>query len=720
MFLSGFFWSCLGKYQVCSITINSSDEIEMFKKNLSSDYFDFVELLPADSSQYAKYDSHWFHEACKQGYSCDILVVSGHFGGTFFGKSQFTLPTELLEEKSCNKSCSGVLSQVKEVFLFGCNTLARKAKDTRTYQEYLQVLLEDGMARETAERVVASRYSPLEAPFYKRMNFIFSGSSTVYGFDQLSPLGKHIRNPLDKYFKSINKSYGGYHQYLESEAYKRETNTELLNHLKHTTINQAYLPSLKPTQKDHALFQNKCQLYDEQAPLESKVNSLKNIFDSGNSGSAFFAIDHFLGQNESLLFDTKKGREVFHSIRTNPHFYKEFSSFYKHLNHLPYIKIVYLNILKKFQWIDPVDHRFAVKKDLLNLIQKPDSESYVSVFLLLSHEQLKARNFYFSKKELPEDYIQNIWSLLILEKLQAQVPHLEDKILDFCRKGEKALCYQALNTLAHISPKDATLKKAMPLLNQKDEGLILYTLRLLSQNKIPDYDIHEAVAYFLNHDSSWVRKEAFQSLLDLKTPYQSTQDQLAQVLFQTEDKERALSILKTFSRMNLKNPDTIDRLIKYINTYAQDEELFKAGIQALRSTRNITPLALDYFYWLLDDEGSTHQLYFILNQLAFMGIKDRAFYDRLVQYFHHEQAQVRQKVLRNVNSLTWFHEEAQSGLLNYLTDKSPEIRKEASQLLRNIQNITFKTWQEILAISEKYDNQEIKNLIQFLSDDKLY
>ena len=145
------------KYKVCSITINSSDEIEVFKKHLSKDHFDFVELIPENKIKSGavnyKEDVYWFRKACEKNYKCDILVISGHFGGTFFGKSGFTLSTELLEQEACNQSCRSILSNVKEIFLFGCNTLSDKSKDSRTYKEYLQVLLDDGMARETAERL---------------------------------------------------------------------------------------------------------------------------------------------------------------------------------------------------------------------------------------------------------------------------------------------------------------------------------------------------------------------------------------------------------------------------------------------------------------------------------------------------------------------------------------------------------------------------------------
>ena len=117
---------------------------------------------------------------------------------------------------------------------------------------------------------MAARYSPLEAPFYKRMNFIFAGSSTIYGFDQLSPLGKHIKGSLQGYLQDIRTNYGSYYRYLKKEGYKRKKNKELLARLSHTTVNQAYLPSLKKDKKNKMLFQDKCMLFNDQEPFPKK------------------------------------------------------------------------------------------------------------------------------------------------------------------------------------------------------------------------------------------------------------------------------------------------------------------------------------------------------------------------------------------------------------------------------------------------------------------
>ena len=65
---------------VCTVTINSDDEKKLFTDYLSKDgRYKFQELVTGQDN--------WFDEACKSGVKCDIVVISGHFAGSFFGSS---------------------------------------------------------------------------------------------------------------------------------------------------------------------------------------------------------------------------------------------------------------------------------------------------------------------------------------------------------------------------------------------------------------------------------------------------------------------------------------------------------------------------------------------------------------------------------------------------------------------------------------------------------
>src|ERR1700693_3676634 len=66
------------KKTVCSITVNSPDEKEAFRRSLPADKYQFVELVERGRPD-------WLESACRQGVRCDVLVISGHFdGGTEF------------------------------------------------------------------------------------------------------------------------------------------------------------------------------------------------------------------------------------------------------------------------------------------------------------------------------------------------------------------------------------------------------------------------------------------------------------------------------------------------------------------------------------------------------------------------------------------------------------------------------------------------------------
>lgn len=186
---------------VCSITINSDDEIQMFQKHLANQNFIFRELVTGDRD--------WLKRACQQGVHCDVVVMSGHFGGSFFGKKGF-LALEDMEAASCDPSCNGIFHKPTEVYMYGCNTLAGKNKDRRTPEEYIRVLREDGYSMAEAQQIAAFLYSPFGAAFYSRMSKVFSQVPRIYGFDGKAPLGAAIRPLLSIYVKQMAPHFYNY------------------------------------------------------------------------------------------------------------------------------------------------------------------------------------------------------------------------------------------------------------------------------------------------------------------------------------------------------------------------------------------------------------------------------------------------------------------------------------------------------------------------------
>lgn len=311
------------KTTVCSITINSADEIETFKASLPADRTNFVELtklddeLEADETDRAEEEqeptgrSGWLKKACQRKIKCDVLVISGHFGGSFFGSSGLDLSMETLEELSCDRGCDGILQNPKEVFLFGCNTLAGKKQDHRSPEEYRRVLREDGFSAEQAEQVVAFRYSPLGDAFSDRMRRVFRGAPRIYGFDSVGPSGRNVRGLLANYFKSIR----GANYYLPENLRQLDesTNGKLAQALKVTAFAQER--GAKEMRREQIPT---CYLNNPQVPFTGKLNWIAGALRSEKSFAYLPAINDWLGRLTDQNYEWKdKEFEILEPVMGN-------------------------------------------------------------------------------------------------------------------------------------------------------------------------------------------------------------------------------------------------------------------------------------------------------------------------------------------------------------------------------------------------------------------
>ncbi|AZZ35410.1 hypothetical protein CIK05_00880 [Bdellovibrio sp. qaytius] len=181
---------------VCTMTFNSENEKQVFAQNLSPVGYENIELVPNNKNPL------WLKEACQSQVKCDILLVSGHFGGLFFGEgnSQTLSIQSLISEREA-KSCGNILD-AKAVYLMGCNTLASKVKDHRTIDQYLRVLVNDGFPLNLAENVASARYLNFGQSMGEIMTQIFVNSKMIAGFDSTGPLGAQSAPLLQKAFNN--------------------------------------------------------------------------------------------------------------------------------------------------------------------------------------------------------------------------------------------------------------------------------------------------------------------------------------------------------------------------------------------------------------------------------------------------------------------------------------------------------------------------------------
>ncbi len=194
------------KKTVCTITVNSPDEKEAFRRALPSDRFRFVELVERGRPD-------WLAAACRAGVRCDVLIISGHYDGghEFFSDrtdAQEFLPVDEMERAACSDSCPGLFSQLKEVYLFGCNTLNPEARKSAS-AEIERSLERSGHSRADAQwlaRSVATRHAESARD---RMQQIFAGVPAIYGFSSVAPVGPTAASLLDRYFRAGGASEVG-------------------------------------------------------------------------------------------------------------------------------------------------------------------------------------------------------------------------------------------------------------------------------------------------------------------------------------------------------------------------------------------------------------------------------------------------------------------------------------------------------------------------------
>ena len=106
-----------------------------------------------------------------------------------------------MERVACSDSCPGLFSQLKEVYLFGCNTLNAQAMRSAS-AEIGRSLVRSGYSPADAERlsrVLNERHGESNRD---RMRHIFKDVPVIYGFSSKAPLGRTAGPMLERYFQS--------------------------------------------------------------------------------------------------------------------------------------------------------------------------------------------------------------------------------------------------------------------------------------------------------------------------------------------------------------------------------------------------------------------------------------------------------------------------------------------------------------------------------------
>ncbi|MCG2592305.1 hypothetical protein LZ009_05870 [Ramlibacter sp. XY19] len=272
---------------VCTITVNSPDERDSFKRNLPPGDYKFVELVERGRPD-------WLASACQQQVQCDALIISGHFdGGDEFytdrhDQSEY-LAVEEMERASCSGSCPGVFANLKEVYLFGCNTLKPEARQTAS-EDIVRGMLRSGRSPGEALKAAGVLGDLYARSNRDRMKHIFKDVPVIYGFSSLAPLGRTAGPLLDKYFQTAPATEVGSGQ-VSSKLMGAFSNTALV-----------VTPGLGDADPQAQVRRDACQLLDNRTTDAQKVAFLHQVLqrDAAEVRMFLWHLERFAGSIKPL------------------------------------------------------------------------------------------------------------------------------------------------------------------------------------------------------------------------------------------------------------------------------------------------------------------------------------------------------------------------------------------------------------------------------------
>lgn len=247
---------------VCTITVNSHDEKEALRRHLPASKYRFVELVERGRPD-------WLASSCRAGISCDLLVISGHYdGGNAFFSDQLDvqeyLPVDELERVSCSDSCPGLFSRLKEVYLFGCNTLNPQPQSSAS-ADIVRSLVREGHAPKEAQRELQSLAAAHGESSRDRMRQIFKGVPVIYGFSSTAPLGPIAASTLERYLRGSG----------DREIARGHPSGRLLGHF--APFSMTATSGMTDDDPHRQARQDMCRFADDRRPLADKLGFVHEL-----------------------------------------------------------------------------------------------------------------------------------------------------------------------------------------------------------------------------------------------------------------------------------------------------------------------------------------------------------------------------------------------------------------------------------------------------------
>jgi len=336
------------KKTVCTITVNSPDEKEIFQRNLPKDEFQFVELVERGRPD-------WLASSCHAGVRCDVLVISGHFdSGTEFYTDRLDsreyLPVDEMERVACSDSCPSLFSQLKEVYLFGCNTLNAEAMRSAS-AEIGRSLVRSGHSPADAERlsrVLNERHGESNRD---RMRQIFKDVPVIYGFSSKAPLGRTAGPMLERYFQS---GAGG-------EVGGGRASTKLLGLFAQSSM--TVTTGMSEADPRAGFRHDVCQLSDDRLSQAQKLGFVHGLLGRDVTEVRMF-LDHLEKYSSSLDDGARQAlpvSEAFGEIARDAPARARYLEFARDADD-PAVRVRMLELARSFGWLSATEQRAEIMR----------------------------------------------------------------------------------------------------------------------------------------------------------------------------------------------------------------------------------------------------------------------------------------------------------------------------------------------------------------------
>jgi hypothetical protein len=338
---------------VCTITVNSPDEQAAMRRYLPERDYRFVDLVEHGRSD-------WLESACQRQVRCDILVVSGHFNGEVFYTTRFDvndhLPVVEMERASCSASCPALFSQLKEVYLFGCNTLNPEA-GLSAVADVERSLVHSGYSPRDANRLARDLGKLHGESNRDIMRRIFVNVPAIHGFSSTAPLGPTAGTLVDRYFRSGAKGDFG----------SGRTNGRLLATF--AAQSMTAVPGQTSSDPRAGYRAEVCRFVDERRTPAQRLRFIGEVLGRGTADARMF-----LGRIESFLASLDDGQKedgafvaALDDIASDGASRERFLAIARDAE-LPTVRARMLGVARSLRWLSTEQHhaeRVALIGDLL-------------------------------------------------------------------------------------------------------------------------------------------------------------------------------------------------------------------------------------------------------------------------------------------------------------------------------------------------------------------